>query len=206
MSTETTLTKPEPKTLTIRDHKQNEDSRLAAAGYRRIPGFTRFYAACVNGTIFRLDRKVPDARCGFRFIKARELKPTINNGYAYVTLTNASGVHKIFAVHRLVASAFHPNPENKKEVNHINGFKSDNWATNLEWSTRSENQLHAVAMGLKPSGAQSHRSKLTEDNVREIRKLLVVGEPQKALAATFGVSQTCISKIATGKKWKNLAA
>ena len=72
---------------------------------------------------------------------------------------------KHVTVHRLVASAFIPNIENKPEVNHIDGIKSNNCDWNLEWSTHSENMQHAYDTGLKkPSqlnkcGFKHHNSK-----------------------------------------------
>lgn len=53
-------------------------------------------------------------------------------------------------VHRLVAFAFLPNPDNKREINHKNGNKKDNRPENLEWATRGENLAHAYRSGLKP--------------------------------------------------------
>lgn len=64
------------------------------------------------------------------------------NGYVYVDLwKNGKGYSK--TVHRLVAETFIPNPDNKSEVNHKNGIKTDNNVENLEWVTRTENQRHS---------------------------------------------------------------
>ena len=78
----------------------------------------------------------------------RLLKPYLYNGYYRVSLCQ-KGVAKKISIHRLVALHFIKNPNNKPQVNHINGDKLTNTAVNLEWVTCSENHLHAYATGLK---------------------------------------------------------
>ena len=69
-------------------------------------------------------------------------------GYVEYKLTR-NGKSSYYKAHRLVAKTFIPNPENKPQVNHIDGNKQNNHVDNLEWCTNSENQLHAYRNVLK---------------------------------------------------------
>lgn len=72
------------------------------------------------------------------------LKPNLTKkGYYHVTLYN-NGIPKTFRLHRIVAQHFIENPQNKLEVNHIDGNKINNMVNNLEWNTRVENNRHAI--------------------------------------------------------------
>ena len=124
-----------------------------------------------------------------------------NNGYLHVGLCR-DNKRKTRKVHRLVAEAFIPNPESKREVNHINGDKTDNRAENLEWCTPSENMQHAIVTGLvKQNGEDSHNAKLTNEQACFIRKNpdgLTVTE----LATKFAVCLQTISNIQRGISYK----
>lgn len=93
----------------------------------------------------------------FKFGKEKIMSKQISR-YETVMLSE-KGKYKPVLVHRLIAIAFIPNPENKPQVNHIDGNKLNNHIDNLEWCTNSENQKHAYKSGLQKTkkGSDSHR-------------------------------------------------
>lgn len=127
-----------------------------------------------------------------------------SNGYCRVTLSD-SNKNKDFYIHRLVAEAFIPNPECKPEVNHIHGNKNDNRASQLEWSDRSNNNLHAYRVLGRIStftgmvGKKNHKSKpVVSMNIKTGEK---VEYGSGCLAAkAIGVSQSCVSDVLKGRQ------
>lgn len=89
--------------------------------------------------------------CGKVFNRAKQMKTYFTKtGYECIKLHDKTGKRFNKTIHRLVAETFIPNPLNKSEVNHIDGDKSNNDITNLEWVTSSENKRHARTTGLNP--------------------------------------------------------
>lgn len=137
-------------------------------------------------------------------------KPFINKyGYPCVSLWKHC-VGETKPIHRLVAETFIPNPENKREVNHIDGNKQNNSVENLEWVTPSENKKHAQKLGLAPKpprhdGENCHAHKLTKEDVTNIRKEYKRNTPgygAPTLAKKYGVSTRQITNIVNGDEWK----
>jgi hypothetical protein len=126
------------------------------------------------------------------------------DGYICVTLIK-NGKTKFTGLHRLVASAFIPNPENKPQVNHKDGNKHNNSIDNLEWSTISENIQHAFDTGLNEvkKGEKHYRTKLTEKDVLEIRKIGASISAVK-LGLMYGLNNQAIYKILNKQTWKHI--
>lgn len=117
--------------------------------WKPIKNYETLYEVSDFGEVRSLDREI-DANINHvkrRIIKGRILKQnTKKNGYKTVDLSQNKKV-KTVLVHRLVAEAFVPNPDNKYFVNHIDSNRSNNKAINLEWVTSSENRKHGISCG-----------------------------------------------------------
>jgi hypothetical protein len=124
-------------------------------------------------------------------------------GYLRTRIGNLNN-KKTIKIHRLVAIAFIPNPENKKEVNHRDGNKQNNNIENLEWCTGSENIKHAFKTGLRRSDGNNHNNrKLSSIQVKEIREKRKIYSCIE-LGKMYNVSRVQILNIVTYKMWKNI--
>lgn len=172
-----------------------------------VVGFEGLYEVSDLGRVKSLDRVVINSlghvttRKGSVF----SCKPDKNSGYVRVHLSK-NGVKKTDLVHRLVATAFWPNPENKPQVNHKNLIRSDNRKVNLEWSTPSENSSHAYINGRNPSiGETHHLSRLSSSDVLEIINLVDTSElTYKQIGLKYGIAEPTVKSISRGLTWNSV--
>ena len=141
-------------------------------------------------------------------ISAKIRKPVMDtNGYMRIMLSiNGHAITK--KVHRIIAQTFIPNPENKPQVNHINGDKTLNWVGNLEWNTPKENVKHSYETGLVTNHAKGERigtNKYKENQIHEVCKLLQDPTARyEDIEKATGVSYDVIAKIGTGELWVDI--
>ena len=129
-----------------------------------------------NGEIYTLEHN--NVRINGRLDNrhGKKLKPSIDkDGYEKVVLTK-NGVRKTYLVHRLVATAFLPNPDNKATVNHIDGNKRNNNVNNLEWATYREQKLHSISHHLCDNNIEILRA----SNEKKAKKIILDGVVYKS--------------------------
>lgn len=138
-----------------------------------------------------------------------------DDGYPYVQLVVGGKRYKRI-VHRMVAKCFVENTENKPQVNHKNGIRSDNRSENLEWVTPRENTIHGYRVNGRQhsekqrqhgresfGGTNNPKAKINEATALSIRRLRAKGELLRDIAKQYGLSTSQVSAIATGKSWKS---
>lgn len=136
------------------------------------------------------------------------LKPQISkrNGYVYQMLYK-NGKSKLWRVHRLVANAFLPNPNNLSQVNHKDGNKQNNSADTLEWCNQSSNMKHAYINGLQTPSENQKRAvisanKLKQKKVCQIKngKIINTFSGISEASRQTKISTSCISRCCNLKR------
>ena len=168
---------------------------MFALDWRPVVGYEQQYLVSNLGDVLRVKGRVHVMRawkhpCGYLAIRLRR-----------------PGVTNLMLVHRVVAEAFiGPRPDGY-EVNHLDGVKTNNFVSNLEYVTRSENMKHANALGLIDHswrrGERLGWTKLTEARVLEIR---MSNESSPVLGRRFGVSDSAIRDVRRGRSWSDLVS
>lgn len=174
--------------------------------WRTVAGYEGYYEVSSLGRVRSLDMIVAVMRSiGWykRRRRGRVLRCSDSNGYRAVKLSRQS-ICKGFEVHRLVCIAFHgPPPKPHYQVAHRNGIRDDNRASNLRWATPHENSADMRAHGTILLGEMNHRTRLTLDDVLEIRRRLPT-TTAAAIASEYGVTPECIGAIRSRKTWKHV--
>jgi len=160
--------------------------------WKQIKGYEGRYLVSNYGRIKSMPNK--------SWSTERILKP-VNQTYSFIDLCKDGKVKKL-TIHRIVANAFIDNPLNKPDVNHINGNKHDNRLENLEWVTKSENQRHAVKLGLiNCKGTKNSQSKLSEEKVIKIYNSDM---RTSELSKIYNISPSTICDIRHNRSWTHI--
>lgn len=188
------------KTLIIEDENDVVRYRLFyepsdAVRVKLVPGYKKLFWITENAILI--------SRRTFKVLSQSKIK----TGY----LTHATriggreGKEICLRIHRLVAFAFILNPDNKPEVNHIDGNKVNNHISNLEWVTPAENSQHAWRTRLsKPiHGTDKVNSKLDEEMVRYIRTLKGI-KSERSVAKEMNIGRSTITRIFNNRGYKNV--
>lgn len=169
--------------------------------WKEIPGFNGAYMVSNYGRVLSVSRIVRSGKTNF--VKTKDIimtKRPNKKGYDKVCL-NLNGKTKSVFVHRLVAIAFIANPNNKPQVNHIDGNKSNNLVSNLEWCTNGENQIHAYRLGLNKVTGRAGRKKR---RVRQIDPITGIAMAEYGSLADAGrkTGANCVNirKAALGQR------
>ena len=160
--------------------------------WRDVVGFEGLYKVSNKGNVYSVRRRNSRGiRCG-----GRTLKPIYDkDGYLKVGLRK-NGIKKSKLIHRLVAEAFIPNPNNFSEVNHLDEVKDNNGLSNLEWCTRKHNMNHGTRT---ERFARSKSKKVKAVNVETGEVITFNSVKEARNKGYYNISEACRGIYKTNK-------
>lgn len=176
---------------------------------RSVVGWETLYSVSADGRVWSMPREVIDELGRPRHIRGRWLKLQIDGkGYLMVGL-HRNAATRLARVHRLVAEVWLPRPRpDQDQVNHKDRDRTNAAATNLEWCTGGENQLHGW-IGREPTATHraaaarvgASRRHLSEQQAAMVRARVAAGESKATLAREFRISESVIRAIGKGTRY-----
>ena len=167
--------------------------------WKPVRGYDGLYEVSSMGRVRAL------FRVGNFYKPGRILKPwLLRNGYLQVHLTRPKEKRKAFCVHRLLLEAFVGPAPIKCEARHINGVRAENTVKNLAWGTHKENVEDSRRHGTLIEGERAGSSKLTAEEVLEIRKAYFSGLSLQFIAECYDIDRTNVWNIGRYKTWRHI--
>lgn len=166
--------------------------------WKDVPGYIGLYKVSNYGRV--------------KSVKKQLVLKTSGSGNRYKTVALCNGMRKTFRLHRLVAAAFIPNPDNKPCIDHIDGDRANNHADNLRWSTRKQNANNPISIErYRKAGIIQKPYKQLQIPVQQLKDGFLIGSYSSIREAerATGIAHTSISRVirgtlhtAGGYKWK----
>jgi hypothetical protein len=182
-------------------------SAMIRERWKPVLGYEKSYMVSNTGRVKSIDRHIITKDGKRRFFKGKILKNLFDKyGYNVVNLRqNKKPFIKVSKVHRLVAIAFIDceNPS-QYEVNHIDGIKTNNNLSNLEFCTTRENLLHAIENNLHARGENVSISKLKEWQVKIIKYHKYERGDVVKMAQRYNITRVTVRHIREGRTWKHI--
>jgi hypothetical protein len=174
--------------------------------WKDIEGYEGIYQISNFGRVKSLKRITTGKNGGkYKSIEKIMIPEILNGGHLRISLFKNG--YKRHLVHRLVAIAFIPNPDNLPFINHINNNPSHNFLENLEWCTPKQNSAHMVKHDRQAKGEKNGDSKLKDGDIKWIKANYVRGNKNfdmNNIAKKFNVHPSTISLIISNKTWKHI--
>ena len=173
--------------------------------WRAVHDYEGYYEVSDTGLVRSLDRTVVDSNGVSHMLSGQPMKQSLGaNGY-YVVNLHKDCKSYVACVHRLVAEAFLPNPSGHLTVNHIDGNKKNNDASNLEWASYSMNNQHAINSGLRhPRGTPVVQ---LDKNGNVVQRYVSVCEAARSTNIDRSMISHCVNgggKLAGGYAWRRI--
>jgi len=177
--------------------------------WRNVNGWEGIYQISSFGRIKALERffvKKNSRSLGLKAVYQHEKIRSVRlnpNGYCTISFwIEGKPIHKL--VHRLVALHFIDNPNNYKQVGHLDNNPANAKWDNLEWGTQKMNIQYAVKCGRWHTGQKNYQTKLKDSDIPKIRELLKSGLSSRKIAAQFDIDKHAILSIKNNKTWKHI--
>lgn len=174
--------------------------------WKSIEGYEGFYEVSSYGRVKSLKRSMIGKKLNKRFNDKIISQALSKKNSYYHVLLHKLGTRKNMLVHRLVALAFIEKPFKDVEVNHKDGNKLNNNVNNLEWVTKSENNIHARRLNLvdQAIGERNGAAKTTTASVYSIRDMIAEGILPSVAGKLFGINKRTVRDMCNGSTWTHI--